>query len=377
MLSLGLIFSRQYQQSLMNIYPETPRWSIPTYIGLATKDNPNGANIWTIYLTEAKKYDKALVESWRDNVTGILIFAGLFSAVVTAFIIEAYKTLQTDSADTTNYLLTQISLQLAQISSGSNGTLTASPIPQFTPSKSALACNILWFTSLGLSLCCALIAILVGQWAQDFLHSAERHSAPVVGARIISYLYYGIRRFNMHTMVAIIPLLLHTSLFLFFAGLIAFLIPINVVVMTVSATVFAIFMMIYLVLTVLPLFYLDCPYRTPLSGVLWRIRQIGREWYQRILRDKYLLTRASGNMLVAHSPTFIAAMTHQATADTVERAERDYRAFRWTLKSLLSDEELESFVSQIPSLLQDTKSNHLNPYKGHIRALLHDHEIQL
>ncbi|KAJ7731198.1 hypothetical protein B0H16DRAFT_1220725, partial [Mycena metata] len=220
---------------------------------------------WTIYLTEAKKYDKSLVESWKDNMTGILIFSGLLSAVVTAFIVEAYKTLQTDSGNTTNQLLTQISLQLAQISSGSNGTLTVSPVPQFVPSKSALACNILWFTSLSFSLCCALVAILVGQWAQDFLHFADKHSAPVVGARIISYLYYGIRRFNMHTMVAMIPLLLHTSLFLFFAGLIAFLIPINVVVMAVSAAVFAIFTMIYLVLTVLPLFYLECPYRTPLS----------------------------------------------------------------------------------------------------------------
>ncbi|KAJ7157346.1 hypothetical protein C8R46DRAFT_832313, partial [Mycena filopes] len=228
---------------------------------------------WSIYLWQAKRYDRALVESWRDSVTGILIFAGLFSAVVTGFIVEGYKTLQPDPADSTNHLLAQISLQLAHMSNGINGSFVLSPVPQTSPAKSALACNILWFTSLGLSLSCALIATLVGQWTQEFLHLTERHSAPVVGARLMSYLYYGIRRYNMHTIVAIIPLLLHASLFLFFAGLVAFLVPINIAVMSASAAVFFIFTVAYLTLTILPLFAFDCPYRTPLSGILWRINR--------------------------------------------------------------------------------------------------------
>ncbi|KAF7329022.1 hypothetical protein MVEN_02532300 [Mycena venus] len=33
---------------------------------------------------------------WRGNMNGMLIFAGLFSAILTAFIIESYKTLQPD-----------------------------------------------------------------------------------------------------------------------------------------------------------------------------------------------------------------------------------------------------------------------------------------
>ncbi|KAJ7118239.1 hypothetical protein C8R44DRAFT_565153, partial [Mycena epipterygia] len=65
--------------------------------------------IWTVYIDEAEKYDKALVESWRSDMEGLLIFAALFSAIVTAFIIESYKTLNSDSGDLTVRLLSQIS----------------------------------------------------------------------------------------------------------------------------------------------------------------------------------------------------------------------------------------------------------------------------
>ncbi|KAJ7699627.1 hypothetical protein B0H17DRAFT_1255831 [Mycena rosella] len=74
-------------------HPQMQR-AIPTYIPLANSDAAQ-SDIWAIYLAEAEKYDKALVESWRDNVTGLL--AGIFSAIVTGFIIDAYKTLRADS----------------------------------------------------------------------------------------------------------------------------------------------------------------------------------------------------------------------------------------------------------------------------------------
>ncbi|KAJ7796316.1 hypothetical protein B0H14DRAFT_2258995, partial [Mycena olivaceomarginata] len=57
--------------------------------------------MWAVYVAEAKKYDRALVESWKSDMEGMLIFAGLFSASVVAFFIESYKTLTPDSGDTT------------------------------------------------------------------------------------------------------------------------------------------------------------------------------------------------------------------------------------------------------------------------------------
>ncbi|KAJ6587833.1 hypothetical protein B0H10DRAFT_1670755, partial [Mycena sp. CBHHK59/15] len=162
---------------------------------------------------EAEKYDRALVESWMSDMDGMLIFAGLFSTSLTAFLIESYKTLIPDTSDTTMMLLSQISQQLAASANGTVFHIT--PPPCFIPSTSSLICNVLWFISLGLSLTCALIATLLEQWARNFLHWADMRSAPVVQARVFSFLYYGLKRFEMHTVVKIIPWLLHTSLLFF------------------------------------------------------------------------------------------------------------------------------------------------------------------
>ncbi|KAJ7809992.1 hypothetical protein B0H14DRAFT_3480921 [Mycena olivaceomarginata] len=54
-------------------------------------DEAAAAKMWAVYISEAEKYDKALVESWKSDMEGLLIFAGLFSASLTAFLIESYK----------------------------------------------------------------------------------------------------------------------------------------------------------------------------------------------------------------------------------------------------------------------------------------------
>ncbi|KAJ7336942.1 hypothetical protein DFH08DRAFT_705816, partial [Mycena albidolilacea] len=227
--------------------------------------------MWAVYVSEAEKYDKALIESWKRDMEGMLIFAGLFSGSVVAFLIESYKTLKPDSADTTVLLLTQISNQLAGTANGSNFTIVSQT--HFTPPASSLICNILWFISLGLSLTCALVATLVEQWAREFVHRTDMHSDPVIRARVFAYLYYGFKRFKMHSIVGAIPLLLHTSLLLFFAGLVAFLIPVNIPVSMVAATLLFILVAVYASLTSLPLVHMDCPYWTPLSGALWQLKQ--------------------------------------------------------------------------------------------------------
>ncbi|KAJ7435314.1 hypothetical protein FB451DRAFT_1153839, partial [Mycena latifolia] len=221
----------------------------------AIVDDPSeeaaAAKLWAVYVSEAEKYDKALVESWKSDMEGMLIFAGLFSASLTAFLIESYKTLNPDSVDTTVKLLTQISLQLAASANGS--TLQLPESTPFSPPAASLVCNALWFISLGFSLSCALIATLLEQWARDFLHKADMRSAPVIHARVYSYLYYGLKRFNMHTVVEIIPLLLHASLLFFFAGLVAFLIPVNVTMTAITGVLLFIVAGVYAVLTLLPL----------------------------------------------------------------------------------------------------------------------------
>ncbi|KAJ7249082.1 hypothetical protein B0H12DRAFT_1301064, partial [Mycena haematopus] len=67
------------------------------------------SKLWAMYISEAEKYNRVLVESWKSDMEGLLIFAALFSAALTAFIIESYLSLNPDSGDLTVQLLEQIS----------------------------------------------------------------------------------------------------------------------------------------------------------------------------------------------------------------------------------------------------------------------------
>ncbi|KAJ6546704.1 hypothetical protein DFH09DRAFT_638396, partial [Mycena vulgaris] len=288
------------------------------------------AKFWSVYISEAERYDSALVASWKADMEGILIFSGLFSASLTAFIIESYKNLTPDTGNMTVALLSQLS---QQINAQSNG----SPLPLFSPppfkvQSSTLICNAFWFVSLGLSLTCALLATLVEQWAREFLHKAEIRPSPVRRARVFSFLYYGVSRFGIHAIVDIVPLLLHIALVLFFAGLAAFLLPINHLMTGIVSTILAAFLTFYAAITLLPVISLDCPYRTPLSGICWRFVQ--------------------SLCLFLSLPSTNRSLTDAILAAALKRRDtRDERAVLWTLDSLTDNTELLPFVEAIPDII--------------------------
>ncbi|KAJ7132503.1 hypothetical protein C8R44DRAFT_978053 [Mycena epipterygia] len=312
-----------------------------------------GAKLWAVYISEAENYDKALVESWKSDMEGLLIFAGLFSASLTAFLIESYKTLNADQGTITIAVLTQISLQLDTHSNASAVNIPS--LEAFTPTPASLACNILWFLSLWASLSCALIATLVQQWARDFIQRTEMRPSPIVRARIFSYLYFGLRRFGMHKAVEFIPLLLHVSLLLFFAGLVAFLIPVHRVLTIMTAVLLVLTTAAYAYLTVLPIFSSDSPYRTPLSNLVWRsFRCFDALWHlprQSSSDEESTLTDERSSIPAKTIPTMVEIMTRDAIEKSNKRDERDARAIVWTVQSLADDNELEPFVEALPDLI--------------------------
>ncbi|KAK7017076.1 hypothetical protein VNI00_018706 [Paramarasmius palmivorus] len=111
-----------------------------------------------VLLSVVGKFDEELVKGWRDDIDTLLVFAGLFSAVVTAFLIESYQKLEQDPADETVALLKQL------VSSQHN----ASYIPPFQPDASTIRINCLWLLSLIFSLTSALFGLLCKQWVREF-----------------------------------------------------------------------------------------------------------------------------------------------------------------------------------------------------------------
>ena len=192
---------------------------------------------------------------------------GLFSATVATFIALSYPNLQQDPNVTTQSILTQISQQLAN-----NGSIhPANPSIQtsYSPPTSVIFINSVWFLSLVLSLTCALMATLLQQWARRYLQIVQRKYAPLHHARIHEYFSMGARKFGIFGFVEVLPLLLLVSVFLFFAGLVVFAFRGNHVVAYFTLGIVGFCTLSYISLTLLPFFFHNCPYQTPLTSVLW------------------------------------------------------------------------------------------------------------
>ncbi|KAF5345929.1 hypothetical protein D9758_011453 [Tetrapyrgos nigripes] len=302
-----------------------------------TSDDDACFKLWNVYISQAHEYDKTLLEGWKKDMDGMLLFSALYSATLTALIIESYKKLQLDPADLTTSLLTTISFQLASIS---NGTTTAFEPPDmsFKPMASSLICNMLWFLSLALALTCSLLATFVQQWTRDFLHKTTMRPSPVVQARVLAFSYFGLRRFGMHTFVDVIPILLHISLFLFFAGLVGFLLPVNLPLTILMACVLFIFVLVYSALTVLPLLSLDTPYRTPVSDLLWRL--------------------GNGFALRKHGLAGDLSLTEAMVEKSLHKSpDRDRQCMEFTMKSLNHDTELVPMFEAVSDALASPQAS--------------------
>ncbi|KAF8490142.1 hypothetical protein F5888DRAFT_1742498 [Russula emetica] len=349
----------------------------------------SSAQLWGVIFKEGEKYDKTLAESWKGDMDGILFFTGLFAVTVAVFIIDGYKYLIRNSSDTTNQLLTQISQQLSASATGSAPPAPLS-IPSFNVPGSMLRVNILWFLSLTLSVTCALAATLVQQWARKYLLTTQIPSSPQRRARVRTYLFQGVLRFRLGTIATAVPFLLHASVFLFFAGLIEFLFHINHILAWVLLGCVLIGVKIYVVFTVLPLCYRDCPYMTPMSGLLWRFVQafqfaflstfrriseiISPKWTSRRINLKEYVGKCKGRLF--------GGLQHDLEKSAIGAApELDAFSMGWTLKSLREPSELESFIAGIPGFLGSVATTsdppQLTPSSITLYSLLHASDIRL
>ena len=358
------------------------------------KHGDSSDGLWSIYLTEAEKRDTEVIENWKADTNGTLVFVslvpvplvhicrlkhmyktGLFSATVASFIIESYQNLSPNSSERTNALLAQISQQLVDMSNGTPLTSVATKSTQpFTPTASAVRVNVLWFLSLILSLNCALSATLMQQWARRYQELGQRRGTFHRRGRMRAYIFDGVRRFRMARAVATMPTLLHISVFLFFAGLVEFLFPIQATVAYVTLGCIGAFTLAYAILTVLPNIYLSCPYATPLSESTWRISQlsvIGYLWaiikfegrcrkslptLWRLINhyapgpDRLAKWRETLEKKIKIRRLWLSQGMRNSIKDSAYDADSKVvtNALVWTLTALDEDKEIEDFASQVP-----------------------------
>ncbi|KAH8991151.1 hypothetical protein EDB83DRAFT_1083577 [Lactarius deliciosus] len=222
------------------------------------------------YLKMAHVKDKKMTENWdavaRDNT----IISGLFSAVVTTFLVVSFQDLRPDPQDKSATYLENIYQLLAD--SNRTHDVPTFPSQSFSPPKSAVWVNSLWSLSLVISLSSALLAILVQQWVRRYTRVTQPHSAsPHQRARIRAFFDKGVEDLCLRWVVDALPIFLHTSLVLFLAGFIIFSFGYNHTVLKVVASWVGLCAVMYACFTFLPLIRHDSPYYTPLSPPLWLI----------------------------------------------------------------------------------------------------------
>ncbi|KAI0758425.1 hypothetical protein BC629DRAFT_1116949 [Irpex lacteus] len=175
---------------------------------------------WSAMAREVRDFDEDKVRDCKEDMDTLLVFAGLFSAVLSAFLVAAYPALQPDMSTMILYSLDRIATQTAGYNmSGGNLVATSSlpPIPPpFRPADSNIRVNILWFASLIISLMTASFGMLVKQWLRESL--AVEVPSPQARLRIRHFREPQIKHWKVYEIAACLPLLLQLSLGLFFVG---------------------------------------------------------------------------------------------------------------------------------------------------------------
>ncbi|KAL1945549.1 hypothetical protein VTO73DRAFT_2400 [Trametes versicolor] len=236
------------------------------------------AEAWSKAAGMVQTYSDEMIKRWKEEIDTYLVFAGLFSVVLTTFNVQSYLLLQPATPDPSIAVLQQISSQLASFSihppfvnstqpsstTRANAS-TAPPVPRW-----AVWLNALWFSGLILSLSSASVGIMVKQWLNEYSSGVSGTSRPV--ARVRQYRLNNIRTWRVEDIIGAIPILLQLALALFLSGMLILLWTLHDTVAAIASTLVGLLAVFTVVTTLLPLINHECSYLTP------QIRAVNASW---------------------------------------------------------------------------------------------------
>ena len=274
--------------------------------------------------------------------------AGLFSAALTGLVIDRSQAIQPTPALQSAFFQKQSALLLNQISQQLSSLSAQAPIspdislsdPTVNPSASDVRVNICWFMSLVFSLSAALLATLVQQWAQDYMHMFQLYSTPLDIARIRQYLHDGVKRWGMPTTVEAVPGLIHFSLLLFFIGLADFLLNAYPIVGKFTLFPITFCVTLYIISTFAPIIDPQSPYRTSLSRLVW--------YLARTVHPRPYVDRFGKKTTAPLSSNMVEGQMQLAVEKNDKRWDRDEKAIKWLIEKLAGDADTECFTLGIP-----------------------------
>jgi len=175
-------------------------------------------------------------------------------------------------------------------------------------------------------------------------------------------MFNGIDTFQLSRVVRIMPVLLHISIALFFSGLVIFVSNLNFLIGVVVLVFVSVFALAYVVLTVLPHVYFNCPYSTPISELSWRplhhltlfLLRLSRPFLPLLPNSKGQSWRVRWRHAVDAAVKRVKHGLRGSITDNAEkpRPKEDEDALSWTLSVLDDDREFENFVARVPGFFE-------------------------
>ncbi|KAJ6533486.1 hypothetical protein B0H19DRAFT_1272143 [Mycena capillaripes] len=240
---------------------------------------------WESYMKLADEHDKEFQKKYSTDLDTALIFAGLFSAVGSAFIIQIQPELRADP-----------------------------------PSIIVIAQSLLYI-SLFTTLLAALLAVLGKQWVMYYEAAGSRGSIEERGLERQRKLD-GLRRWKFDVILQSFSLLLQLALFLFLAALSIYLRTVHhtiaVIVLALACAAFAAYAFLLASAIVSP----DSPFQNPLAALLLWVTRLPlkpiiicacRQLWSRVRSTVYFLCKASRQILTCFASNPPTALLIWAT----------------------------------------------------------------
>ncbi|KAJ7720011.1 hypothetical protein B0H16DRAFT_391966 [Mycena metata] len=202
---------------------------------------------WNTYMKLADEHDKEFSQKYGTDLDTTLIFAGLFSAVSSAFIIQIQP-------------------------------LLVSNVP-----TTIVVVQSMLYISLFTTLLAALLAVLGKQWIMYYGAAGSRGTIEERGLERQRKLD-GLVKWKFETVLQMFPLLLQLALLLFATSMSVFLFTVHRLIAIIVLVLTAIGLGSYLFLLVSAAIYPDSPFQTPLTPFLGQLVSPGLRWIYDVLR---------------------------------------------------------------------------------------------
>ena len=287
---------------------------------------------------------------------------GLFSAAVAQLLAVSVQNLIPNSQNISASHLGNIYELLAD----PNATRTSirSPVanpPPFSPPRYAIWVNSLWFLSLVISLTCGLLASSAQQWARRYARVTQPAGCgPEKRARMRALFANGVDILPNAWVVEGLPILLHLSVFIFFAGLSIFLFNTNHEVFGSVFWWIGLFSFVYASITLMPFVWHYSPYYSPLSLLAWFLYSGISHFFINVryfrvydtLVDFETLQRLRA--LRSRYGGWFKGGVEKAAEEMISKRPSDFdvHILNWIIGAFVDDDRIEEFFGAIPGFFK-------------------------